>query len=233
MSRPKSLYDLQQIDSQLDSYAVRLGEIEAELADDQAVKTALAKAEAAEQDLQEAQKALRLAEQAVQDQDYKIKQSQNRLYSGKVTNPKELEDIQNEIEALKRYREVLEERLLETMLVVEDAEESFDQAQEKLESARTQQAQKEAKLKGEKGQIEKHVAQLEEQRKNQIAGISEADLETYKKIRLKRGGVAVAKVEHQGCSACGATLGTAAYQAAQSPTQLTYCDTCGRILFTE
>jgi hypothetical protein len=233
MSRPKSLYDLQQIDSQLDSYAVRLGEIEAELADDRAVQAALAEAEAAEQDLQEAQKALRLAEQAVQDQDYKIKQSQNRLYSGSVTNPKELEDIQNEVEALKRYREVLEERLLEAMLVVDDAEESYDQAQDQLEHARAQRSQKEARLKGEKAQIEKHVAQLEEQRKNQIAGISEADLETYKKIRLKRGGVAVAKVDNQGCSACGATLGTAAYQAARSPSQLTFCDTCGRILFTE
>lgn len=233
MSRPKSLYDLQQIDSQLDSYAVRLGEIEAELADDHAVQAALAKAEAAEQDLQEAEKALRLAEQAVQDQDYKIKQSQNRLYSGSVTNPKELEDIQNEVEALKRYREVLEERLLEAMLVVDDAEERYDQAQDQLEHARAQRSQKEAKLKGEKAQIEKHAAQLEEQRKNQIAGISEADLETYKKIRLKRGGVAVAKVDNQGCSACGATLGTAAYQAARSPSQLTFCDTCGRILFTE
>lgn len=233
MSRPKSLYDLQQIDSQLDSYAVRLGEIEAELADDHAVQAALAKAEAAEQDLQEAEKALRLAEQAVQDQDYKIKQSQNRLYSGSVTNPKELEDIQNEVEALKRYREVLEERLLEAMLVVDDAEEHYDQAQDQLEHARAQRSQKEAKLKGEKAQIEKHAAQLEEQRKNQIAGISEADLETYKKIRLKRGGVAVAKVDNQGCSACGATLGTAAYQAARSPSQLTFCDTCGRILFTE
>jgi predicted nucleic acid-binding Zn-ribbon protein len=233
MSRPKSLYDLQQIDSQLDSYAVRLGEIEAELADDHAVQAAIAKAEAAEQDLQEAEKALRLAEQAVQDQDYKIKQSQNRLYSGSVTNPKELEDIQNEVEALKRYREVLEERLLEAMLVVDDAEERYDQAQDQLEHARAQRSQKEAKLKGEKAQIEKHAAQLEEQRKNQIAGISEADLETYKKIRLKRGGVAVAKVDNQGCSACGATLGTAAYQAARSPSQLTFCDTCGRILFTE
>ncbi len=233
MSRPKSLYDLQQIDSQLDSYAVRLGEIEAELADDRAVQAALAKAEAAEQDWQEAQKALRLAEQAVQDQDYKIKQAQNRLYSGSVTNPKELEDIQNEVEALKRYREVLEERLLEAMLVVDDAEESYDQAQDQLEHARAQRSQKEARLNGEKAQTEKHVAQLEEKRRNQIAGISEADLETYKKIRLKRGGVAVAKVDNQGCSACGATLGTAAYQAARSPKQLTFCDTCGRILFTE
>ncbi len=233
MSRPKSLYDLQQIDSQLDSYAARLGEIEAQLADDQAVQTALAEAEAAEQALEEAQKALRLAEQAVKDQYLKIKQSQDRLYSGKVTNPKELEDIQNEIDALKRYREVLEERLLEAMLVADEAEENYHQAQDQLESARAQRSQKVAKLKGEKKQIEQQVAQLGEKRGNQIANIDEADLETYEKLRVKRGGVAVAKVANQGCSACGATLGTAAYQDARSPSQVTFCETCGRILFTE
>ncbi len=233
MSRPEQLYRLQQIDSQLDAHKARLQEIKVALADDEAVQQALATLKSTEKDLQEAQKAQRLAEQEVQDQDYKIKQSQDRLYSGKVTNPKELEDIQNEVEALKRYRDVLEERLLEAMLATDESQESYDQAQNQLQEDRAQASQKHAKLKGEKGQIEKKVARRKEKRKKQIAEINPEDLQAYEQLRQNRGGVAVVKVMNRGCSACGATLGTARYQAARFPNQLTYCDTCGRILFTD
>ena len=232
MSRPEQLYRLQQIDSKLDDYQARLEEIEAELADEEAVQAARAEVKAAEQDLQQAKKALRLAEQEVQDQEYKIKKSQDRLYSGKVTNPKELEDIQQEVGALKRYAETLEEQLLEAMLATDEAQEVYDQAQDQLAQARAERDQRHAALREEKQKLEKNVAKEQKRRKRRVADIKPADLETYETLRKRRGGVAVVMVKNRGCSACGATLGTATYQAARSPSQLTNCDTCGRLLFT-
>ncbi|MFN2235225.1 MAG: C4-type zinc ribbon domain-containing protein [Anaerolineales bacterium] len=46
-----------------------------------------------------------------------------------------------------------------------------------------------------------------------------------------RAGVAVAKVEDRACKACGSTLTASLNQAARSPSQIVFCDSCGRILY--
>ncbi|MEA3349159.1 MAG: hypothetical protein U9Q82_00905 [Chloroflexota bacterium] len=233
MSRPENLYRLQQIDSQLDAHAARLQKIKAALADDQALTAARLKAQAVEVQLQETQKDLRLAEQDVQDQRHKIKQSEARLYSGKVSNPKELRDIQDEAAALKRYLDTLEERQLEAMLVVDEAQKKHDQAQDQLNQAISKWETKKSLLLGEKTQIKNDVETLNVQRQSQTANTNPDDLPNYENLRKKRHGVAVAKVQNRACSACGATLGTAIYQASRSPNQINHCSTCGRILYTE
>jgi len=43
--------------------------------------------------------------------------------------------------------------------------------------------------------------------------------------------VAVAGVQDRNCAACGSTLGTANHQLARSPSKMTQCQTCERILF--
>jgi predicted nucleic acid-binding Zn-ribbon protein len=72
-----------------------------------------AKKRAAESDssLNLAQNTLKHAEAEVGRQKVKIEQSESNLYSGNVKNPKELQDLQNEIAALKRYLITLEDRV--------------------------------------------------------------------------------------------------------------------------
>jgi hypothetical protein len=52
----------------------------------------------------------------------KARRSEQRLYSGNVKNPKELTDLQNEIEALGRRRAALEDEIIEAMIMVEDVQ---------------------------------------------------------------------------------------------------------------
>jgi predicted nucleic acid-binding Zn-ribbon protein len=233
MSRPLLLYRLQRFDSQLDKARARLHQIEVILGDNSTVKAAEGMVAKANEELQAAQTTLMRAENKVKDQRTKIEQNEAKLYSGKVRNPKELQDLQNEVAALKRYLEVLEDRQLEAMLLADDAAEAFESAQKALEEKKAKTEDLHADLLAEQGNLQQDVNQLEDKRKATLGSILEGDLKQYNRLRAQRGGVAVAKVTNKACSACGTTLSAALNQAARSPNQITFCDTCGRILYSE
>ena len=109
MSQTFKLYRLQQIDREIDRGNARLKEIEIELADDSQIKRSEKRVEAARTEREQAAKELRIAEQGVQDQRMKIERSEATLYGGKVANPKELQDLQQEGESLRKHLSTLED----------------------------------------------------------------------------------------------------------------------------
>ena len=118
------------------------------------------------------------------------------------------------------------------MLEADEAQEAFDSAQEHLKMLQGRQIEKNARLRGEKSELEKEVARLETEQKAAAESIASKDLEIYEKLRKTRKGLAVARVSHQSCNACGSTLSSSMMQAARSPKTLTFCETCKRILYT-
>lgn len=231
MSRSFQLFRLQQIDSQIDTARNRLHEIQIALNEDEALRQAKQQAQAAEDHLAAERKLLRRAEEAVQAQRVKIEQTESTLYGGKVRNPKELQDIQNEAAALKRFLSNLEDRQLEGMLRVEEAEEQQAVAEKHLEEVQLQAAQKNSSLVVEQESLVKETGRLETERSATADSIAEEDLTMYMKLRQQRRGVAVAKVSDNACSACGSTLNAALLHMARSPSQIVRCDVCGRILY--
>lgn len=231
MSQPFKLYRLQQTDSQLDQARARLHQIEVTLTENAALHQAQARTQESEQRLQEAHKALRKAEEDVRTQGIKIGQSEANLYGGKIHNPKELQDLQKEIESLKRHNSVLEDRQLECMLILEDTEAAHQQASADLKSVQEQVNSQHAALFQERDGLLKDEARLEQERQATSATIDAEDLKLYNQLRQARRGVAVAKVADNACSACGSTLTPAALQAARSPNTISRCSFCGRILY--
>lgn len=231
MSQPFQLYSLQQIDTKLDNAHTRLQEIDAALKDNAALKQAEKEAAAAKTSYQKAQLELKRAEEEVQVQQTKITNNQKTLYSGSVTNPKELEDLQNEAEALKRFLSVLEDRQLEKMIAFEEAESAHQAAAENLASVEQQVVQQQAELGGEQSQTKARVVELETEREKAAAQVEEAAMQTYNKLRQSRHGLAVAAVEDNVCTACGAALTAAQAQAVRSPSKISTCSSCGRILY--
>ena len=231
MSQSSNLYRLQQIDSQIDRAKNRIDEIELALSSNPALKIAQEHVKTSEQSYKNAQKVLQKAEESAQDQRIKINQSESMLYSGKVRNPKELQDLQNEVAALKRYLNVLEDRQLEAMLELDDVENNFNQASQQLSVTLATTTEQQAGLRGELTQIMKTSERLDLERKVAISVINPDELELYEQLRLSRRGVAIAKISSQACEACGALLPPALVQAAHSPTKLVRCTSCGRILY--
>lgn len=231
MSQPFKLFRLQQIDSQIDKFKTRLREIEIELQEDSELREANQRVEQAHQHMHETEKALRTAEADVLAQRIKIEETEAALYGGKVRNPKELQDLQQESAALKRYKSTLEDRQLEIMLAMEEIEAELHSAALNQQTAQSNYTNKNASLLDEQAAILRDIERDENERSATIEGIPQKDLQIYQQLRKQRRGIAVAKVVDRTCSACGSTLNTGLLSAAHSPTQLTHCDTCGRILY--
>lgn len=232
MTETFKLFRLQQIDTQLDHYHARLQEIESAIADRSAVLAAQEKKTASEDGLRLARRELRLAEEQVQAQRIKIEQTEASLYGGKIRNPKELQDLQNESAALKRYLAVLEDKQLEAMLSTEEAELLDAQDGEVLETHRQQEAERNAAYQREIAEISQEVHRLETERQAAASTIPSEDMALYQQLRTQRRGVAVSRVKDRTCSACGSTLSAALLHAVRSPNQVTRCERCSRILYS-
>jgi predicted nucleic acid-binding Zn-ribbon protein len=230
MSRSSILYELQLIDSQLDQNQIRLQEVARILADKAEIFSAESHLKATNEFLMTALKSLRDAEMKVKTQRLKIKQTDGKLYGGKVRNPKELQDLQDESESLKRFLSVLEDRQLECMLEVDDKKDQMAAAKDVHNKAIEKKRGLHSKLSAERSEIEKENLILVAKRHSNATIIPQDDLNIYERLRKQRFGVAVSVVNDRACSACGATLSAALGQSARSPSQITNCETCGRIL---
>ena len=232
MSQPLQLFRLQQVDTKLDQARARLKDIETALQNDDALKNAQQLAEDAGKALHKAKTELIRAETEVNGQEQKIEKNQKILYSGTIKNPKELEDLQNEAAALKRYLAVLEDRQLEKMITAEEADSKNSSALSNLSKTEEKTAQRNTDLVVEQKQLLESVAKLESDRLLLITAVSEDNQAIYNRLRGSSNGLAVAEVDEKTCSACGATLTASQAQDARSPTSITFCDSCGRILYS-
>lgn len=231
MNQAFQLYRLQQVDSQLDQAHARLREIDTILKNDEVIREAEEKLAKITEELEGAKKDLRKAEENTKSQRQKIINTDDQLYGGKVRNPKELQDLQKEGEALRRFLEVLEERQLEAMMVSEDLTATYEAAEKALQDARARQIETHAALLGERRQINQQGKQWLAERQAVASPISEANLTHYDQLRKRRAGIAVIKVTDKSCSACGTELSTAHYQIALVSQDLQHCENCGRILY--
>jgi len=231
MSQLSILYRLQQIDSQLDSARISLLSIENKLSDDATVVSAREQLSQAELSHQAELKKLHEAEKKSLDTRIKMEQSEASLYGGKIQNPKELQDLQNEIASLKRLMSTLEDKQLEAMMAVEETEAKLLQANNLVKEIQGKQIEQNASLVGEKNKLLAQIERLEAERSATSPPISAPEMTLYEQLRKNRNGVAVAKISSRGCTACGATLTAALVQSIQSTGQLIRCPTCGRILY--
>jgi len=231
MNQISVLYRLQQIDGQLDIARLALQKVEKELSDNSLMEDAQQTVIVADQKHKAELKRQRESENKSYDVRVKIELSEASLYGGKIQNPKELQDLQNEIASLKRQMITLEDYELEAMMAVEEAEANLSSAKEALKDVEGKQIEHKAVIEGERTKLLGQIERLESERKAALPPISASDLALYEQLRNARNGVAVVKISSRACGACGATLTAAVIQSTQSPGLLIRCPNCGRILY--
>jgi predicted nucleic acid-binding Zn-ribbon protein len=231
MSAALGLFRLQQVDRQMDQALARLNVIQQTLDNDSELRAVLDQVEAAKAEEARAEKSLREAEAAVQSQQVKIEQAESSLYGGRVHNPKELQDLQSDIAALKRFLSTLEERQLESMLAAETAQAALQRAESALTELQSRRGSEHSLLVGEQASLSKKVERLQVERQGAAYDIPATSRELYERLRQQRRGIAVAEVTDNTCSACGTPVTAALQQSARSTTQLIHCSSCGRILY--
>lgn len=232
MSEALNLYRLQELDNHLDQTNARLNAIEKALSDDRRVRKARKALDTAEEEAKKIKTALHQIEDQVEDQRLKRKTTQASLFSGKIKNPKDLQDLQMESEALKRYIAQLEDKQLETMIANEAAELELEKARKGLQQAVGTAAEENASMLGEKTKLEEDMERYLREKEAVLGGISPTHLALYEQLRQSKRGTAVASISDGGCSVCGQALTPADLQSVRSSNALVFCPSCDRILFS-
>jgi predicted nucleic acid-binding Zn-ribbon protein len=157
---------------------------------------------------------------------------QQRLESGLITSPKELEGLQHEVATLARRQGELEDVELELMERREEAQKILDSAQQVQNQA--QALIEEAELRRDElfVEIDEAVRARTEERESVAAEIPADLLALYEKIRSSSGGSGAALLRARRCGGCrlelsGSDLATV---AAAAPDEVTRCEECRRIL---
>jgi predicted nucleic acid-binding Zn-ribbon protein len=229
MSQVHQLYRLQQYDTEIFQKKRRLAEVVQLQRETEALIAArqrFALASEAVTKWTTTQTDLNLELGSVND---KARRSENRLYSGQVTNPKELEDLQHEVEALGRRRGVLEDEVLDAMIMLEDAQAELESAQKSLEEIEAGWVKSQASLKAEQNELAVGLHKLMVEREAQKERIDPKALDQYETIRARKNGLAVVPFVNNACTGCHVTVSASMALQVERGERVT-CNGCGRIL---
>ena len=230
MTQAEALWHLQEVELSLLRQQKRLAEIAAALGDDHALQ-------AAQTRLADAQKALvplrtkaRNLELEIQSNGQKAQLTEQQLYSGKVKNTKEMQEMQAEIAALKRRNGELEDHLLETMMDVETQEAAVSDAEAGLRESEHARGDTHQLLLQEKAALEAEVARLKTQRASALKAVEPDDLARYNALKPKKNNQPIALLQNGTCSVCGVEQTLAIQRQVELAQFLVTCLSCGRIL---
>ncbi len=229
MNVTKQLYQLQEVDLEIESNERTLKQLVSRLGESQTVVRTRTKLASEQERLNELKRQQQSAEWEIDDLVNKLTAAEEKLYSGKMKNPKELTNLQHEADGLKTRRSQLEDKTLETMNQVELATSSADTISRQLKKLEVEWRSQQQQLSIDIEQLKTTLSNLKQRQQLLSAEIEPQVIELYREIR-KQKGIAVAKVEQGICQGCRISLPTTNLQRARSG-RLAQCSSCGRILF--
>ncbi len=233
MSNSLNLFRLQKIDSQIEKIKIQVSKIEKILNDDRLVGQALKKVEKVKGEEKIIRLQLNKIEHRVEAQRHKQSLSQAALFGGKIKNPKELQDLEMESEALKRNIAQLEDQQLDLMLEHELAEKNLENAERALAQVKEASLQENSLLMGERSSLLKKLERINREKEAVDRAITAPFRMLYDNLREKKNGIAVVAVIDGSCGICGQSITQADQQRIKSSSSLVYCPSCGRILYIE
>jgi predicted nucleic acid-binding Zn-ribbon protein len=230
MMRTADLWRLQETDSALDARRGTIEDARARIGESEEI-------EAARADLAEKAKAHRAAEATQKDLELqaddvksKIAPAEEKLYSGSIKNPKELADLQHDVDQHKRQLSAIEDQDIEALSAVEAAEGELRAAREALEGLEAAWRDEQAELGDRIARLTAEVEEYEVER-GALAGEVEPDLlRTYDHVRRAHRGKGVAKLDRNLCLGCRISLPVSTVNKARAGSALVQCPNCERIL---
>jgi predicted nucleic acid-binding Zn-ribbon protein len=223
-----SLRQLQDIDQRSDAARATITQLRAQLGDRAAIERREAELSQQRQGLHALESRQRDLELQAETRRGKIQADEAKLYSGRVTSPKELSSLSDEVAQDRRQLGAVEDDLLN---LFEELDEARSRVQE-LEAALARESQEwttaQAAAQARVSATETSLSSLEQQRGALVKTIPTAVQTTYQTLRRQKGGLAVAPVLQRTCQACRVGLTPAQEQRARIGTDLVLCNSCAR-----
>jgi len=154
-----------------------------------------------------------------------------QLYSGRVSNPRQLADLQQEVEMLGREIRRVEDRMLELMETTESRraqiaarEQQLAELEQLLDAVRARYAEVGGRLRAE-------MSELEVARQETAQRVSAPLLRRYEQIRGRSANIGVVKVTGTDCPGCHIALPSETLKQLKGGRSGLACDNCARLLF--
>ena len=162
----------------------------------------------------------------------RITRDRQRLDSGQVNSPRELENLQSEVQSLLRRQSDLEEIVLDVMERSETAQASLERAAAEREQLAGEIASVTAARDTALAELEEQAGKAGDRRAGISADLPAGLLELYDKLRAQHGGVGAAALHQRRCQGCHLTLNTVDVNTirAAPPDEVLRCEECRRIL---
>jgi predicted nucleic acid-binding Zn-ribbon protein len=225
-----ALYKLQEVDSALALAYKRYNALDKGAAELAATESARALHERTATELHDTTRDLHDAELELKTLEEHKTAFEKKLNSGRVTNWKELQDLQEEIDALGRQRSKLDERILTLMDQLEGHRAAEADAAAKLKAAEEALAAKQASYKVEGRKLAVRIQQLTAQREELAKPVAPGLMGRYEAIRKSKGGVGIAKLVGNDCGACHTSLPSGVVKRVEDTDGIEVCENCGRML---
>ncbi len=229
MSVTNQLYQLQEIDLQIESNEQSLRQKTSQLGESHEVIAAREKLASEQQRREDLGKQQHSYEWDIDDLTNKITAIEEKLYGGRINNPKELASLQQEENAFKASRDQLETKSLEVMEQVEMIDASITETGGELKNLESEWKAGQKKLSTEIDGLKTVLSALKDKRQLVSGEIDSPAIKLYEKLQ-KQKGQAVVKVEQGICRGCRISLPSSDLQQVRSRS-LVQCSSCGRLLF--
>ena len=230
MSKGRQLYELQELDLDMDAKREALSRVMRCLDDSKTLDDARNVLAEQKKHLDSLRASQRSGEWEIEDLRTKVSGLEERLYGGTVKNPKELSSIHDQVQLLNKKRLEEEDRVLEIMAEVETGQAELDVVEQNFDALEKGWHEEQAGLIKERDELNLALRNLEQKRNELVSRIDAPTMIAYEELRQKKQGRAVARVEQGLCQGCRIVLPIRELQRARGQ-ELVRCSSCERILF--
>lgn len=233
MSLAKELFQLQQIEQEMEARNSEIARIKESLEKNQKTVDAQNALDQAAEWLKKIQKEQKDREYAVETLQARKKDLEKQLYEGKNKSPKELETLRKEVEKLKAQTQKEEELLFGLMAESDDAQKNLARYKERLKQVEDEWNAEKSSFSGQISTLENALKELQARHTRHLSKFSRQDIDLYTKLKSQKQGKAVARVEQGRCQGCRLNLSMNLLKRLRAESTPVFCDNCGRILLLE
>jgi predicted nucleic acid-binding Zn-ribbon protein len=231
MSDLQLLSRLQELDLQLEAQTAALQEIESALGETEELTTARAQVDSLRELLHDQEQRLRELEWDADKITNQMRQDEQKLYGGKIHNPKELDGLRKDLEQQKSRRGAIDDRELQLMADIEVTQSDLQRARDELGLVHAAWEERQRSLAQRQIEANASLAALHASRNQQAAVVGPTNLSLYETLRREKRGRAVSRIERATCLGCRIALPMGVVQHVRAGRELVFCPSCGRVLY--
>lgn len=227
------LFQLQQVDLELDQVSAELQAITHKLKGDAELGKLRSETKIAQQQLQSGEQTQKEVEWSLEEIGQQLTTQETRLSNGARNDPAVLQQVQQEVQNLRAHHNRQQEKLVQ---VTDAAEALREMAQRKLTTLQKAESlwQHECSaLLLQRTSLEERQETLQKNREELVSTLPADLLDRYTTMRRTKQGRAISKVENNACQWCLALLTPSELKRIQTGSELQTCTNCGRILYDD